>query len=196
MDDAHDLPWPAKFVPALGPSPSERPLNPVRRFINSRLIEEDYDELVDEVAARRWFESQGYGPLALGRRELAEYRRVRERLRDHLRGQRADETELQALLARRLKATPGVACAGGQVKAGLYLVDVAPSWRPMQLILASLWRGAASGELSRLKVCADDRCQISFYDRSRNRSREWCTSGECGNRNRVARHRARLRTVA
>jgi len=50
-------------------------------------------------------------------------------------------------------------------------------------------------ELSRLSVCADDRCEGLVLDLSRNRSRRFCSTA-CSNRNAVAAYRARLRTAA
>lgn len=45
-------------------------------------------------------------------------------------------------------------------------------------------------EMSRLGVCADDGCAGLVLDRSRNRSRRFCSTA-CGNRNAVAAYRAR-----
>ena len=47
-------------------------------------------------------------------------------------------------------------------------------------------------ELSRLSVCADDRCYGLVLDLSRNRSRRFCST-TCANRNAVAAYRARGR---
>src|SRR3954453_9844214 len=47
-------------------------------------------------------------------------------------------------------------------------------------------------ELSRLSLCADDRCGGLVLDLSRNRSRRFC-SRACANRNAVAAYRARSR---
>jgi predicted RNA-binding Zn ribbon-like protein len=47
-------------------------------------------------------------------------------------------------------------------------------------------------ELSRLSVCADDRCEGLVLDLSRNRSRRFCST-TCANRNAVAAYRARGR---
>ncbi len=49
-----------------------------------------------------------------------------------------------------------------------------------------------SDELSRLSVCADDRCGGLVLDLSRNRSRRFCST-TCANRNAVAAYRARGR---
>lgn len=46
-----------------------------------------------------------------------------------------------------------------------------------------------SSEDARLvKACADQECGWLFLDRSRHHSRRWCSSNDCGNRNRVRRH--------
>ena len=50
-------------------------------------------------------------------------------------------------------------------------------------------------ELSRLSVCADDRCGGLVLDLSRNRSRRFCST-TCANRNAVAAYRARSRRKA
>jgi predicted RNA-binding Zn ribbon-like protein len=90
-------------------------------------------------------------------------------------------------------ALPALVLSGTGMAGGLRPRPVSEPFVPLQQILLALWRGAVSGELARLKVCADQRCRLAFYDRSRNQSRRWCTGGECGNRVRLARHRAKLR---
>jgi predicted RNA-binding Zn ribbon-like protein len=44
-----------------------------------------------------------------------------------------------------------------------------------------------SGELHKLKQCADDNCGWFFWDTSRNRSRRWCSMEDCGNRAKAKR---------
>jgi predicted RNA-binding Zn ribbon-like protein len=43
----------------------------------------------------------------------------------------------------------------------------------------------------RIGCCSDPACGWLFLDHSRNRSRRWCSSGDCGNRDRVSRHHQR-----
>jgi predicted RNA-binding Zn ribbon-like protein len=50
-----------------------------------------------------------------------------------------------------------------------------------------------SPKLSRVKLCAGEGCGWVFLDESRNNSRRWCDSRDCGNRERVRRHLARKR---
>lgn len=43
----------------------------------------------------------------------------------------------------------------------------------------------------RLRRCAGEHCSLVYLDTSRGHRRRWCSSEVCGNRERVARHRAR-----
>lgn len=47
-------------------------------------------------------------------------------------------------------------------------------------------------EPQRLKRCDNPACSMVFYDRGKNNTRRWCTMSICGNRDKVARYRARL----
>jgi predicted RNA-binding Zn ribbon-like protein len=51
-----------------------------------------------------------------------------------------------------------------------------------------------SPKLGRVKACAGEGCGWVFLDESRNGSRRWCDSRDCGNRERVRRYLARKRT--
>jgi predicted RNA-binding Zn ribbon-like protein len=69
---------------------------------------------------------------------------------------------------------------------------------PGSRLSSPLWpvsRSAAalltSGDLSRLRECGGERCGWLFLDRSRNRSRQWCTMEDCGNVSKVRRFRER-----
>ena len=48
---------------------------------------------------------------------------------------------------------------------------------------------------ARLRACEAPECEAVFVDLSRNRSRRYCDTGNCGNRVHVAAYRARLRSV-
>lgn len=58
----------------------------------------------------------------------------------------------------------------------------------MAMALADVIRG---GELRRLKTCAAPDCDAVLIDLSRNRSRMFCDTGNCGNRQHVAAYRER-----
>ena len=67
-----------------------------------------------------------------------------------------------------------------------------PLWQrmgaEMAMALADLIR---AGELRRLKICAAPDCEAALMDLSRNRSRIFCDTGNCGNRQHVAAYRQR-----
>jgi len=64
-----------------------------------------------------------------------------------------------------------------------------PLW-PVARAAAAL---LTSAELARLRQCGGDACGWLFLDRSRNRSRQWCTMQDCGNLSKVRRFRRRQR---
>jgi predicted RNA-binding Zn ribbon-like protein len=53
-----------------------------------------------------------------------------------------------------------------------------------------------SGELDRLRICAAEDCDAVLVDLTRNRSRIYCDTGNCGNRQHVAAYRARRKGEA
>jgi predicted RNA-binding Zn ribbon-like protein len=61
--------------------------------------------------------------------------------------------------------------------------------KPIAISAASLMSGPRGG---RVRQCSDDRgCGWLFVDESRAQNRRWCAMGDCGNRAKAARHRAR-----
>jgi len=63
-------------------------------------------------------------------------------------------------------------------------------WWPVAVAAAELLE---SHDLRRVRMCAGAGCGWLFLDQSRNNSRRWCASNDCGNRARVDRFRARQR---
>lgn len=63
-------------------------------------------------------------------------------------------------------------------------------------IASSLAHFLAEHDPSRLRVCANEGCRWVFVDRSPAGRRRWCDMRTCGNRAKVARHRARRRGTA
>jgi predicted RNA-binding Zn ribbon-like protein len=75
--------------------------------------------------------------------------------------------------------------AGWQDRTALDL----PRWQ----IAVSAGLLLTSADRDRVKQCPGERCGWVFVDASRNRSRRWCDSRECGNRERVRAHYERTR---
>jgi predicted RNA-binding Zn ribbon-like protein len=70
----------------------------------------------------------------------------------------------------------------------------APLDGPLWSVVRSAAELLTSPKVGRVKVCAGEGCGWIFLDESRNGSRLWCDSRDCGNRERVRRHLARKRT--
>ena len=60
----------------------------------------------------------------------------------------------------------------------------------LEWLLAAVARSAAEiiaeGARARLRLCANPRCKLFFYDTSRTHQRRWCSMAICGNRSKVA----------
>ena len=63
----------------------------------------------------------------------------------------------------------------------------------MARLAESIARELIAGETSRLRVCENGQCRWVFKDTSRTAKRKWCSMSSCGNRAKVARHRAKQR---
>ena len=61
------------------------------------------------------------------------------------------------------------------------------TWIIARSAARSLW----SGELERVKPCANPDCILWFLDVSKNGKRRWCSMEGCGNRHKVAAHHRR-----
>ena len=61
-------------------------------------------------------------------------------------------------------------------------------------VAVSAHDAVASGDWSRLKICAFDECEWAYYDHSKNRSRAYCEYG-CGNKLKTRAYRARQRAA-
>ncbi len=58
-------------------------------------------------------------------------------------------------------------------------------------LLVAIVEAQADDTWERLKLCAAADCLLAFYDISKNRSRNWCSMGVCGNRQKTRSYRAR-----
>lgn len=76
-------------------------------------------------------------------------------------------------------------------------LDLAPdSPADVVRLLAIATADLLSGPLDVLRRCDGPGCGWFFLDHSRNRSRRWCRTEDCGNRARARRHYARVRKDA
>lgn len=61
----------------------------------------------------------------------------------------------------------------------------------MARLVESIARELIQGDTPRLRVCENPQCRWVFKDTSRTGKRKWCSMRSCGNRAKVARHRAK-----
>jgi predicted RNA-binding Zn ribbon-like protein len=156
----------------------------------------DGEQLGDMAALDEYLDGFGW----TGRRdkddaELSSVRRLRERL-GKIWAVASDEesavAQVNALLSDT-RAMPWLTRHPEQPEWHLHLASIHdPLWQrmgaEMAMALADLIR---VDELRRLKVCAAPDCEAVLVDLSRNRSRMFCDTGNCGNRQHVAAYRER-----
>jgi predicted RNA-binding Zn ribbon-like protein len=128
---------------------------------------------------------RGETPLA----EVVDLREIAYRvLRPVARGEAPTGAELDAL---RWLIVEAMSAAESPAAGLVRLLD----WKTDDLV-ATLALAAARllerEDLSRLRECQDDDCGWLFLDRSKNGSRRWCSSADCGNRARAKRHYRRV----
>ena len=163
-------------------------------LINTDRVEGE--QLGDTAALDEYLDGFGY----TGRRdhdvtELESIGRLRDRLGKIW--ESADEEEravgqVNALLSDT-NASPWLTRHPEKPEWHLHLASMHdPLWQrmgaEMAMALADIIR---IGELRRLKICAAPDCEAALIDVSRNRSRKFCDTGNCGNRQHVAAYRER-----
>lgn len=80
--------------------------------------------------------------------------------------------------------------AGGEVRAAFSELPV--PWL-LSAVLMEVLLAQQSGDWRRLKICAHPHCDVSFYDRSKNRSAVWHDVRTCGNAVNLRASRSRRR---
>ncbi len=168
----------------------------MRTFVNTLDVETGEDELADARGVKAWLVARGLLD-ARARLTAADQRRVvelREALRALLLANNGVPLDSDAVdvLNRFAERAPLAASfdAGGTigVTARSGGLDGA-----LGQLLAVVVQSVAEGTWTRLKACREDECQWAFYDRSRNRSAQWCVMAVCGNRNKARAYRERQR---
>lgn len=102
-----------------------------------------------------------------------------------------DIAALHAAHVRALAAATPVWRAEGGVTLRWSTEDDDDLLLPVHPVMVKAADLLASPDLARLRQCGRHPCGWLFLDRSRNGTRRWCSSAECGNAMRVARFRER-----
>ncbi|MQA10498.1 MAG: hypothetical protein GEU98_18465 [Pseudonocardiaceae bacterium] len=108
-------------------------------------------------------------------------------------GTLTEARELRAAL-RAAVGDPDAAPVNVGAEVRIALEDGRPSLAASDVrgaVLAAAARLAILDEWPRMKICPADDCRWAFFDRSRNRSRTWCSMRVCGNREKARSWRAR-----
>lgn len=71
-----------------------------------------------------------------------------------------------------------------------------PLERPLWPVARSAAELLTSAKLGRVKICGGEGCGWMFLDESRNASRRWCDSRDCGNRERVRKYLSRKKRAS
>lgn len=167
----------------------------VRRFVNSRDIEADKEDLDSPQALGAWLHAEGL--LERAGSVTPAHHRAAIALREAFRAALAANHDLGPIPDEAL-AVLNTALA--QAKFDLrvdasHRLGMEPTGPGVSGALGALLvimnDASADGTWRRLKVCANDGCQWAFYDRSRARSGTWCSMGLCGNRSKQRAWRQR-----
>lgn len=165
-------------------------LETVRAFVNTYDAETGADEIAVPRALAGWLEEAGlaqdFTPTAA---DVARAASLREALRALLFANNGAELDPAA------DAHLNAALAGSSLEVRFERGSAAlvPRGGGLDAALARLGaivrEAMQAGDWARLKACPADDCQWAFYDRSRNRSRTWCSMDVCGNRAKVRKFR-------
>jgi predicted RNA-binding Zn ribbon-like protein len=163
---------------------------------------ESYEDLVDLADGAGWLPDRD-ALLRLASRSQADATRAVARAVD-LRAQLL--TVFAAHAAGRMPADNALRAIEKLAARGLYELRLVPhdggyrlGWPQVSLELPVLQAAVsamlllADPELARVKQCPGPTCGWVFLDTTRNQSRRWCDSRECGNRSRVHAHYQRTR---
>ncbi|GAA2818912.1 CGNR zinc finger domain-containing protein [Saccharopolyspora taberi] len=151
----------------------DRDLVLVLAFLNTCDAEKATDVLDDAAQWRRWCAERELGEAP----EPAAVREIRDSMRAAVLGRTTPDPAVppswpvQVVLRSGLPVLTGTDALGTVLVAAIHLVH--------------------TGHWDRIKICPADDCLWAFYDRSRNRSRTWCSMRVCGNREKARSWRER-----
>ena len=169
----------------------------VRRFVNTRDVEEGTDELDGPDSLLGWFSGMNLldDEAIAYEEDLKRALALREGIRSLLLANTGEGGEPANL--RELNRVAGSVCLRVRFDEDA-VATLGPQSSGVSAalghILAAVVRATDEETWGRLKVCSNDACQWAFYDRSRNRSGKWCTMEVCGNRMKARAFRQRQST--
>jgi predicted RNA-binding Zn ribbon-like protein len=173
-------------------------LDLVRDYVNTLDLETGIDRISSPDELAMWFSEQGlvHDLVEPTDDELTEALAVREAIRELLLANNGVEADAAA-------ASKTLEDAGREAQLTVRFENGRPLLAPegdgtsaaIGRIVAAVAELAPTDEWKRLKGCRDETCRVAFYDKSRNRSRAWCSMEVCGNREKARSFRARHAVV-
>jgi predicted RNA-binding Zn ribbon-like protein len=169
-------------------------LDLVRDFVNTVDLETGVDRIATPDELAEWYSEEGLvddlvEPTNAEHREAIA---VREAVRELLLANNGLDADTGA-------AGATLEDAGRKTRVGIRFENGKPVIAPegsgaagaLGQIVAAVAELATTPEWPRLKACRDDNCRVAFYDKSRNRSRAWCSMEVCGNREKARTFRSK-----
>jgi predicted RNA-binding Zn ribbon-like protein len=128
---------------------------------------------------------------AVPHRALAEFREFLRGVAEHLAaGRTPSASDLRVLnAALMVPARQKIVQRQNGFRAELLPVRSGWPWI-LSRIAASLAETLTQFDRERVKICANDGCRWAYYDVTKGKTRRWCNTRTCGNRDRVRRARA------
>ena len=169
-------------------------LDLVRDYVNTFDLETGIDSIATPDELATWFSEQGLVDdlVEPSDQEVADALAVREAIRELLlenNGVEATPPQRRRRWRRRdARRSLGVRFEDGRP---LLAPEGDGARAAIGRIVATVAELAPTDEWKRLKGCRDESCQVAFYDKSRNRSRAWCSMEVCGNREKARSFRER-----
>ena len=171
-------------------------LDLIRDYVNTFDLETGIDAIASPDELATWFSEQGLVDdlVEPSDQEVAAAHAVREAIRELL-------LENNGVHGDTAAASKTLEAAGREAHLTVRFENGRPLLAPegdgaraaIGRIVATVAELAPTDEWKRLKGCRDDDCRVAFYDKSRNRSRAWCSMEVCGNREKARSFRERHR---
>ena len=201
------MPWSATSRYGLAPAPGA--LGLAQDLLNTAPAGHKPDLLADLASARPWVSeatvqwSAATGlpvpEVVLDAGDLHLLRAFRDDLREVIAKEHDGTPDTGPAAPDTRPAAPVLYTAAAALQLGadgsvrLHPQETGPQALVM-LVLAALFEDQQAGTGRRLKTCRNPRCQVAFYDRSRNASGVWHSVRVCGNAINLRAHRERRRS--
>jgi predicted RNA-binding Zn ribbon-like protein len=169
-------------------------------FVNSQ-ERDGFGRITDHLRNPAWlanflrhFSLAASLPGGVPRRALAEFREFLRGVAEHLAAGRAPSSNDLRVLNAALMVPARQKLVQRQNGFRAELLPVRSGWPwILSRIAASLAETLTQFDRERVKICANDACRWAYYDVTKGKTRRWCNTRTCGNRDRVRRARAAAR---